>query len=626
MNMIKPIMLTALSCFALMQVQAQNLYMPRDVQKAFNKGTRQADGNPGKKYWQNHGVYSITITALPPDRNIKGTETITYENNSPDTLKRLNMKLILNIHKPGVARFGDASPDYLTSGIQFDKFLVNGEPAKINGAGASTNMAVSLNKPLAPHEQVKLDIDWHFQISLESGREGMIDPTTYYLAYFYPRVSVYDDYNGWDRLPFLDAQEFYNDFNDYTLTVNAPKNYIVWATGTLQNPTEVLQPEYAKRLEASMTSDSTIHVATATDLAKKNITAQKDQNSWIWKANDISDMAVGMSDHYVWDAASAIVDDATHRRASMQAAFQDSAADFHHAVQAGRHSLSWLSRNWPGVPYPFPKMTAFQGFADMEYPMMVNDSHTDDIQFSAFVQDHEIAHTYFPFYMGINESRYAFMDEGWATTFERLIGTDEVGAEKADQLFKDFRIDRWIHDLSTSEDLPIITPSSELRAGYGNNAYGKPALSHFALKDMLGDELFKKALHGYMDRWHGKHPIPWDYFNSMSNLSGRNLDWFFNNWFFTNYYIDLDLQKINKVAGGYTTNIKNTGGFAVPFDVKITYTDGTTQTVHQTPAVWQNNQKQILVNLKTAKTIKTIALDGGIFMDANEKNNTLEVK
>jgi len=626
MNMIKPIMLTALSCFALIQVQAQNLYMPRDIQKAFNKGTRQADGNPGKKYWQNHGVYNITITALPPDRNIKGTETITYENNSPDTLKRLNMKLILNIHKPGVPRFGDASPDYLTSGIQFDKFLVNGEPAKIDWAGASTNMAVSLKKPLAPHEQVKLDIDWHFQISLESGREGMIDPTTYYLAYFYPRVSVYDDYNGWDRLPFLDGQEFYNDFNDYTLTVNAPKNYIVWATGTLQNPAQVLQPEYVKRLEASMTSDSTIHVATATDLAKKDITAQKDQNSWIWKANDISDMAVGISDHYVWDAASAIVDDATHRRASMQAAFQDSAADFHHAVQAGRHALSWLSRNWPGVPYPFPKMTAFQGFADMEYPMMVNDSHTDDIQFSAFVQDHEIAHTYFPFYMGINESRYAFMDEGWATTFERLIGTDEVGAEKADQFFKDFRVDRWIHDPATSEDLPIITPSSELRAGYGNNAYGKPALSHFALKDMLGDELFKKALHGYMDRWHGKHPIPWDYFNSMSNLSGRNLDWFFNNWFFTNYYIDLDLQKISKAAGGYTANIKNTGGFAVPFDVKVTYTDGTTQTIHQTPAVWQNNQKQIVVNIKTTKTIKTVTLDGGIFMDANEKNNTLEVK
>jgi hypothetical protein len=624
--MIRSIFLTALTYFILVQAQAQDLYMPRDIQAAYKKGTRSADGNPGKKYWQNHGRYNITISALPPDRNIKGTEQIIYINNSLDTLKGLNMKMILNIHKPGAARAGTAQPNYLTPGIQIDTFLVNGQPKKFNSAMASTNYMVSLPKALMPHDSVKLNIAWHFQISLESGREGMIDSTTYYLAYFYPRVSVYDDYNGWDRLPFVDAQEFYNDFNDYTLQVKAPKNYIVWATGTLQNTNQVLQPEYAKRLQASMTSDSTIHIATAADLATKNVTAQNDINMWVWKANDISDMAVGISNHYVWDAASTIVDDATQRRASMQAAFLDNAADFHHAVQNGRNSLSWLSHNWPGVPYPFPKMTAFQGFADMEYPMMVNDSHTEDIRFSQFVQDHEIAHTYFPFYMGINESRYAYMDEGWATTFERLIGASEVGQEKADELYKSFRVEGWINNASTSEDLPVITPSSELRAGYGNNAYGKPSLSYFALKDMLGDALFKKALHGYMGRWHGKHPIPWDYFNSMNSVSGRNLNWFFNNWFFTNYYIDLSLQGLTKVKGGYTAAIKNIGGFAVPFDIKITYADGTTETIHQTPGVWEKNQRQTTVNLKTVKAIKSAVLDGGIFMDADVSNNKFTAK
>ncbi|MEZ2334997.1 M1 family metallopeptidase [Mucilaginibacter sp. RCC_168] len=624
--MIKSILLSAFACLMLAQVQAQSLYMPRDIQQAYKKGTRSADGKPGKNYWQNYGRYNITITALPPNREIKGTEQITYINNSPDTLKSLNMKLILNIHKPGAARMGNAQPNYLTPGLQIDTFLINGKVKKVNNATASTNQMVGLLKPLMPHDSVKLHIAWHFEISKESGREGMIDSTTYYLAYFYPRVSVYDDYNGWDRLPFIDAQEFYNDFNDYTLQVKAPKNYIVWATGTLQNPNQVLQSEYAKRLQASMTSDSTIHVATAADLAGKNITAQNDVNTWIWKANDISDMAVGISDHYVWDAASAIVDDATHRRASMQAAFLDNADDFHHAVQNGRNALSWLSRNWPGVPYPFPKMTSFQGFADMEYPMMVNDSHNADNQFSQFVQDHEIAHTYFPFYMGINESRYAFMDEGWATTFERLIGAAEVGQEKADALYKNFRVERWINDASTAEDLPVITPSSELRGGYGNNSYGKPSLSYFALKDMLGDALFKKALHGYMDRWHGKHPIPWDYFNSMSSVSGRNLNWFFNNWFFTNYYIDLALLNISKANGGYTASIKNIGGFAVPFDVKVTYADGTTESIHQTPGIWEKNQKQVSVNIKTTKAIQSAELDGGIFMDADVSNNKFVVK
>ena len=625
--MFKPLLLSAFLCLVLLQAQSQNLYIPRDIQRAYKNETRSPDGRPGKKYWQNHARYTIAISVLPPDRDIKGVEQITYFNNSPDTLKRLNMKLILNIHRPGVARFFGASDDYLTPGIQIDSFMVGGTKKNWNNKqAAGTNQMISIPKPLLPHDSVKLDITWHFQVSKESGREGMIDSTSYFLAYFYPRVSVYDDYNGWDTLPFLDAQEFYNDYNDYTLSVTAPKNYIVWSTGTLQNTKQVLQPEYAKRLAASMKSDSTVHIATAQDLAAKAVTAQNSVNTWVWTANNISDMAVGVSDHYVWDGASVVVDDATHRRVSMQAAFLDSSNDFHYAAKNGAYALGWLSHNWPGVPYPFPKMTSFQGFADMEYPMMVNDSHNDDVHFSQFVQDHEIAHTFFPFYMGINESRYAFMDEGWATTFERLIGASEVGQEKADALYKQFRINGWIHHAVTAEDLPIITPSSELRGGYGNNSYGKASLSYFAVKDLLGDVLFKKALHGYMDRWNGKHPIPWDYFNSMSNVSGKNLDWFFNNWFFTNYYIDLDLQNVRQNTDGYILSIKNIGGFAVPFDIIATYTDGSIETIHQTPAVWEFDQKQITVHFKSNKALKSAKLDGGVFMDADESNNTWTIK
>ena len=180
-------------------------------------------------------------------------------------------------------------------------------------------------------------------------------------------------------------------------------------------------------------------------------------------------------------------------------------------------------------------MTAFQGFADMEYPGMVNDSQMGDASFAQLVQDHEIAHTYFPFYMGINETRYAFMDEGWATTLEYLIGIAEKGKEAADKFYKQFRVNSYIKDKSAEEDQPIISMSTQLSgAGYGNNSYGKASLSYLALKDMLGDATFKKALHTYMDNWNGKHPIPWDYFNSMNTGSGQNLNWFFNNWFFSN--------------------------------------------------------------------------------------------
>lgn len=625
--MFKTISLSALLCLFMVQANAQKLYTPRDIQKAYNKGTRDMSGKPGKNYWQNTGNYNIAISVAPPNRTVKGTEQITYYNNSPDTLKRLNMKLIMNIHRPGAARYSGASDEYLTAGLQIDKFEVGGAKAKWNNTIASgTNQMVGLPKPLMPHDSIKLNIDWHFDLSKESGREGVIDSTTFYLAYFYPRVSVYDDYNGWDTLPFIDAQEFYNDFNNYTLNVTVPKNFIVWSTGTLRNADKVLQPEFAKRLQRSMTSDSTIHIAAPADLAAKNITAQNETNTWTWTATDISDMAVGISDHYNWDGASVLVDDAAHRIASVQAAYPDKSEDFHHSVQFSRNALGWFSHNWPGVPYPFPKMTVFQGFADMEYPMMVNDSHEEDLKFAQLVQDHEQAHTYFPFYMGINETRYGFMDEGWATTFELLIGTVENGKKYADDFYKKFRVERWINDASTTEDLPIITPTSELRQGYGNNAYGKPSLSYLALKDMLGDALFKKALHTYMDNWHGKHPIPWDYFNSMNAGSGKNLNWFFNNWFFTNGYIDLKLDNAQTVAGGYKLSITNTGGFAAPFDAIVTYTDGSTQSTHATSQVWEKDQKHITITIKANKTAKSITLDGGIFMDAMPADNKWTAK
>ncbi|MBB6109193.1 hypothetical protein HDF23_001936 [Mucilaginibacter lappiensis] len=607
-------------------LRAQCFYYPRDLKQAFKNKTRSIDGKPGKNYWQNHGSYNITLTVLPPNRNIRGTEQIVYSNNSPDTLKELNMKLIMNIHKPGAARFANAQSNYLTQGVQMDSFSIDGQSVAVNNEDATTNQPIALPKPLLPHQSVKLDITWHFELALGAGREGAIDSTSFYLGYFYPRVAVYDDYNGWDKLPFLDVQEFYNDFNDYTLRVKAPADFLVWATGTLQNPKEVLQPEYAKRLERSINSDSIIHIVTPTDLSQKNITTKNKLNTWVWKADNISDMAVGVSDQYVWDAASIMVDHSTHRRASIQAAYLDNAADFHSAVKFGQYALKWFSNNLPGVPYPYPKMTIFQGYADMEYPMMVNASHKDDLSFAQLLLDHEISHTWFPFYMGTNESRYGFMDEGWATTFERLIGATEIGQENTDALWTELRVKPWISDPSAPEDLPIITPSSELRDGLSNNEYGKPALSHFALKDLLGDELFKKSLKGYMDNWHDKHPVPWDYFNSMSDKSGRNLNWFFNNWFFSNSYIDLSLQKVNKSKDGYSITIKNTGGFYIPFDVKITCLDGTCKIIHQTPAIWEQNPQLICFTFKTDRVVKAVEINTGVFLDANISDNIFVVK
>ncbi len=602
---------------------AQALYIPRTVKQALKNGTRSPDGRPGPNYWENHGRYSIALTVMPPDRGVKGVEQISYANNSPDTLRSLVIKLFVNIHKAGAPRAGGAEAAYLTSGVHIDAFSVNGQatPWK-DDPNTFTWKRVQLPAPLLPHDSVQLSFNWHYDVSLQSNREGMIDSTTYYLAYFYPRVAVYDDYNGWDTMDFTDSQEFYSDFNNYDVTLTVPANFVVWGTGTLLNASEVLQPATLQRFNASLTSDQVIHVATKEELAAKNVTAQNAVNTWHFKADNIPDMTFAVSDHYDWDAASVVVDDATHRRASVQSAFNDTAADYHHMVHFAQHALDWLSHNWPGVPYPYEKTTIVQGFADMEYPMMVNDGSTADTVFSRFVVEHEIAHTYFPFYMGTNETRYGFMDEGWATTFEYLIGQADLGNERAESFFKQFRVTRWINDPSPLEDLPIITPSDVLKgAAYGNNAYGKAALGYLAVKDLLGDASFKKALHGYMDRWHGKHPTPWDFFNTFSNVSGKNLNWFWNNWYFSNNYIDFAVDGVTKASAGYSLVINNIGGMDAPVNIRVQYTDGSSETIHKTPAIWESNQKKAIVAIPTKKTIRALDLDGGIWMDADTTNN-----
>jgi len=604
---------------------AQELYMPRNIKKAYAEGTRSKDGKPGKNYWQNHGKYNMEIAVDPKTKLVSGTETIIYENNSKDTLRNLVIRFVNNLHKPSSPRGGSVSDDFLSEGLTITSLKIENEVYKEDAKNWGTVGNVKLKKPILPHSKATLNIQWNYPLSKESGREGQIDESTFFVAYSYPRVSVFDDYNGWDRLPHTDRQEFYNDFNDYVFSVKAPKNYVVYATGDLLNPDEVLQPEFAARLKKSYTTDEILHIANEQEMKSGIVTKQYDWNVWKFEAKNISDVAFGLSDHYLWDASSVVVDKKTNRRASVQAAYNVTGTDFVNSVKNNQYALDWFSNNWPGAPYPFSKMTAFQGFADMEYPMMCNDSQMGDPVFAQLVQDHEVAHTYFPFYMGINETRYAFMDEGWATTFEYLIGIAEHGKESADRFYKNFRVKGYITDRSAEEDQPIISMSTQVSgAGYGNNSYGKASLSYLALKDMLGDDLFKKALHDYMDTWNGKHPIPWDYFNSFSTSTGKNLNWFFNNWFFTNNYLDLAVKNVS--ADKKVVTVENIGGFAIPFDVIITYADKSKTTLHQTPAVWEKNQKTAKVALKSTKKIEQIELDGGIFMDATPENNILRLK
>ena len=249
------------------------------------------------------------------------------------------------------------------------------------------------------------------------------------------------------------------------------------------------------------------------------MTKQSDTLTWKWKADYVSDVALAVSDHYIWDAGQ------RHCRQSRPTdvrAFSPPTTrpskDFQKMVEYGKHSLDWESNNFPGVPYPFQKTTIVRGFADMEYPMMVNDSSQQDPNFTRFIAEHEILHSWFPFYMGINEQRYGFMDEGWTTAFEYMIGTADLGKQTADQFFKQFRVARWIASNTADADLPIITPADAMAGSrLSRKRIRQSRLSAIiALKDMLGDAEFSRVLHEFIADWHGKHTLPWDMFNSFN--------------------------------------------------------------------------------------------------------------
>jgi len=618
------------------------LYMPREVQQAYAKGTRSPDGRPGKKYWQNEATHRMRITLNPPSKRVQGEQEIVYTNNSPDALSFLIFRLYANAHQAEALREKSVATEFLADGITVEEFSIDGvtkawdnpaEPLKSVNARGSTVHAVTLDKPLPAKSSVLIRIRWHYDLVDDAGwKEGAIDESTFFLAYFFPRVTNYSDYSGWDYSPFTLGREFNNDFADFEVDVDVPRDYVVWATGTLQNPGEVLQPGVASKLAASFKSDEVVTLAEAADIKAGKVTARGDRLTWKWQATHVPDFAIAVSNNYRWQASSVVVDPASKRRTSVQAAYAERATDFGVLVESARKSLRYASTVYPGVPYPYPKTTLVLGSADEEYPMMVNDGSVlvnptrtplPEFAFSGFVAAHEILHTWFPFYMGINEKRYPFMDEGWTTAFEYLRNREVLGVPTADALFKEFRTGGWSAPTSSFE-LPIITPHDAMwgqSAVFGFNQYGKAALGFIALKDLMGDAAFRTGLHEFMTRWHGKRPLPWDMFNSFNNAGVGDYTWFFNNWFFSYNHVDLTLAGVRDGANGSSVAVHNAGGMAIPFDLVLNYSDGSSERVHRTPAAWQAHPRKTEVPVPAGKALKSATLDTGLFPDANPGDN-----
>lgn len=603
------------------------LYTPLNVQSAYENNTRSQDGNPGKNYWQNKAEYNIKVKITPETRLLKGTEEINYINNSPDTLKELVIHLFANIYKKGAPRDFGMDPADEGEGVSVEKLVYNGQ--LIDSAldnklvsNSATYFQLKLREPLLPKSSCKLDINWSYTINKGSEiRTGTIDSTTFFLAYFFPRVAVYDDIDGWNYSEYTGQSEFYNDFSDFNINIIVPKNQIVWGTGMLVNADKNLTPKYLAKYNAAMTSDGIIDIIDSLEYKKGDITFQK-ENTWNFKAENVVDFAFGISDHYLWDATSYAPDKNSKRRVLITAAYDKSSHDYYKVAETTKKVLTYMSEDLPAYPYPYPAMTVFNGKSGMEYPMMVNDISEPDSLMPGLTA-HETSHTYFPFFMGINETKYAYMDEGWGAFFDYMISSNVFGNE----YIVNNRIKGYMKWAGKDLDMPVFSISKYLRAPvYRNNAYIKAAVFYLILKDQLGDDLFKECLQEYMKRWNSKHPIPFDFFNTIEEVSQKDFTWLINPWFFEFGYVDIGIKDIIRKDNKYEISIEKIGRYPVPVKLNIYYQDGTTQLLTRKADIWRNGENIIKMEVNSDKTIVRAELFNKFNLDANTSNDTYVMK
>lgn len=607
-----------------------SLYMPLDIKKVYSNGTRNYDGTPGKYYWQNSADYKIHVQVFPIEKLLKGIETITYFNNSPDTLKEIVFRLYQNIYQFGAPREFRINKKDLHDGIKIHEIKINNvgfdpDTAK-NVWFNATVMRLSLRENLLPHTSINLGFNWEVTLPSESNiRMGVYDSTTAMVAYWYPQVSVYDDVHGWDNDPYTGSQEFYNDFNNYDVTIEIPNTFNVWATGVLQNAGDVLSQKTLERYKKAESSEEVVNIIRKEDLNSINFNQSSPTNKWIYSAKYVTDFAFSYSDHYLWDAVTAVVDSVRMRKTMISAAYNQKSDDFYEVADIAKKIIQSYSFGFPVIPFPYPRMTVFNGEGGMEFPMMVNDGSSKQRSGTVYLTAHEIGHTYFPFFMGTNEREYAFMDEGWATILplDLLPVIEPSSSDREKNLAEGFA-----RNAGDEDELPQIIPSSNLRGyrTYRTSAYTRPALAYMFLRDALGKETFLKGLHEFVKRWNGKHPIPYDFYFSFNDALNQDLSWYWKPWFFEFGYPDLAVKSVSLKKNRLKITVEKIGSMPIPVALKLVYKDGKTKDHYENTSIWKDGKTLKEFTYPVEGEVTTVILGKDEIPDTDKSNNIFEFK
>ncbi len=616
---------TSLSMTFGVSAQNSNYFLNRNLLKALSDQSRTLKGVPGRLYWQNSANYQLEAIFNPSDDKISGSATIWYFNNSPDTLKQIVLNLYQDIFRKGNSRDWDLGIEGVNEGTQISLLKLNDELYTKNSDWrvSGTKAVINLHQKILPSDSIKLEMKWEIEIPVKRPvRMGKYSDSSYFIAYWYPQVAVYDDIDGWDMINYHGSVEFYSDYSNYDVKITAPKDWIVWATGLLTNKSEIFSKEINDRMLLAKQSNTSIQIIGMDDYKSSNIFSGNQSNTFHYTANYVPDFTFAVARGFQWDEVGLTVDSLHDKRIFIQSVYPVTSFHGPEVINDARQSIDYMSRFEPGLAFPYPKMTVFingRKSGGMESPMMTNNGDEDDPARAFGLAFHEIAHTYMPFYMGINEKKYAWMDEGWASIWPQVM---------SDSLFPDrkylqYLVKRYQDGAGKENDVPLITPSYLLGADYGSlrmSSYNRSSMAYAFLQDALGPQEFKKALHFYMVNWAGKHPIPTDFFTAFETSSGQELDWFFKPWFFNLAYAD---QAVVKLTKDNRIVIDNIGGLPMPVCLEVTYTDGTKQSVCEPTSVWKINPKTVVIAFDHQKPIREVVLGSDIIPDVNPSNNHL---
>jgi len=630
----------------------QALFAPFHYDNPVNR-YRAADGQPGPDYWQNRADYDIHATLDPKAKTLVGTETITYTNNSPQSLGHLWLQLDQNVYRSDArGNFTrDRAPkfDQHTDGDVITSVEVLGDhgAVKVTHIVSDTRMRVDLPQPVAGHGgKVRVRIAWHYTIPGEFG--GRTDwfhtknGDIFEIAQWYPRLCVYDDLRGWDTAPYLN-NEFYLEYGDFDYSITVPSNMLVVGSGELVNLEDVLTKTEQQRFEQARNSDKTVVIRSAdevTDPASRP--KQGGTLTWRFRMHDTRDVAFGASAAYVWDAAR--IDLPSGRHAVAQSAYPVESIGkdgWQDSTQGVKYTVEFFSK-YTGVEYPWPNAIAEAGIAGgMEYPGIVFDWWKASGYTLFLLGVHEVGHSWFPMIVGSDERRNAWMDEGM-NTFVDAIAHTEWGkshggqfAPKKDSEYAPLTGDpakdivKQVFD--DADAAPILTRADVIKEKYRHPiTYFKTAYGLTLLREqILGPERFDAAFRQYVHDWAFKHPSPSDFFRTMDSAAGEDLSWFWRGWFAHNWKLDLAVAGVkyidNDPVKGALVTVVNLDRFAMPAMLRVTFDDGSTTQVRVPVATWMQHT-QFDVPVAGGKRVRNATIDpDGVLPDVDRANNTFAV-